>query len=73
MLGDDIAAALPDLQLQAESMMRDTCVIKRPTGGFTEDPDGYSVPAYEPTPIYTGKCKVQGDDAPSDEVGGGET
>ena len=37
MLGDDIAAALPELRAQAESMMADTVLVERATG-TTPDP-----------------------------------
>lgn len=69
MLGDDIAAALPQLREHAESMMRDQCVVTRVTGA-TADPDDREVPVR--TPIYTGRCRVQANqrvDA-SPEVGG---
>jgi hypothetical protein len=55
----DIDAALPFLRQQAESMMTDTCTVKRATGETEPDPVTYEeVPTY--TVIHTGlKCKVK--------------
>lgn len=58
MIGDDIAARLPELQAQAESMMLTPCTIRRPTG-VTSDDDGRDVVAYEPQPVYEGRCRVR--------------
>jgi len=56
-IGDDLAAALPELRAQAESMMRDACTVKRPNG-TTLDPDTLEeVPAY--LDVYAGPCRVQ--------------
>ena len=57
-LGADIAAALPGLRAQAESLMVDSCVVTstgepvwdEPAGEWTA-PDGVTV--------YAGKCRVQ--------------
>lgn len=56
MLGDDLVAALPGLQAQAESMMRDTVRITR-EGAEVFDPDtGTYTPSV--TTIYEGKCRL---------------
>lgn len=55
-IGDTIASALPEMQAQAVSLMRDTCIISRVTG-TTLDGDGREVPAR--ATIYSGRCKVQ--------------
>lgn len=57
MLGDTLAAALPRLRAQAESMMRDTCRITRGTTVDT-DPDTGAV-TESPNVVYEGRCKVQ--------------
>lgn len=57
MLGDDIADVLPELQAQAESMMRDRCHIKRITGVTPDPVTGADVETY--ADVYTGICKVQ--------------
>ena len=57
-LGDDIAAVLPELRAQAESMMRDSCVITGTTAGTWDDATGtYG----EPTSgtVYAGKCRLR--------------
>lgn len=68
MIGDDIAAALPEMRAQAESLMTDTCMATMP------DPDGKPIwnsatGAYDdPPPItvygpdiepHRGKCKLK--------------
>lgn len=60
MLGDDIAAALPELQAQAESMMRDACTVTVPgegRGPWNDDTGTYDPPA--PVTLYAGKCRVR--------------
>lgn len=57
MLGDDIAAALPELRAQAESMMVDTCKVEYVNGTTWDEGSGTSVPAYATR--YEGKCRVQ--------------
>lgn len=43
---------------EAERLMTDTCVIRRPTGAIGVDPDtGVATPEY--TLVYEGKCKLQ--------------
>ena len=60
MIGDDIAAMLPELREQAESLMFDACSITRPgegKGTWNESTGQYDPPA--PVTVYAGKCKVQ--------------
>lgn len=57
-LGAEIAAALPILRAQAESMMTDQCVIEILIRYDVDPTTGASVPVYGPT-IYEGRCKVQ--------------
>lgn len=71
-LGDAVADALPRLQAQAESMMRDTVTIERETGEFvTDDENLEQVPEY--APVYSGKARIQRTNSlsPSDTVVGG--
>ena len=50
----DIAEARAD----TESLMLDTCTVRRPTGALVTDPEtGVDTP--EMTPVYSGKCRVQ--------------
>lgn len=69
MLGDTIREALPRLRAQAESMMVDTCTVRRVTGELTDD-DGNVTPAY--VAVYSGKCRVPPPtvQASTPEVGG---
>lgn len=55
LVGDAIAAALPELRAQAESLMRDTCSVSRVTGAAIVDER--EVPAT--AAVYAGRCKVQ--------------
>lgn len=64
-IGDDIADALPELRAQAESRMRDTATVYRPSA---ESPSSDSVvddPTYEDLPVYGpdvdphgGRCRI---------------
>lgn len=56
-LGDHVRGRLPYLQSEAESMMTLTLRAYSPNG-WTEDPDGYQVPAYADEGTTPGK--VQG-------------
>lgn len=58
MLGEAIATALPGLRVQAESRMRDECVIVDPDASKVWNPDTLQ---YElvPATVYTGKCRVR--------------
>jgi hypothetical protein len=57
-LGDDIAAVLPELRAQAESRMRDTCVITASAAGTWDDATGTYTDPTETT-VYEGKCRVR--------------
>ena len=70
-LNDDIAAELPGLRAEAESLMQDTLTVERPDG-TTIDPDTLAeVLAF--VSVYTGKGRIQrpGSLAPHDVVAGG--
>ena len=70
-IGDDIAAALPELQRQAESMMRTPCTFKRgETSGH--DDDGRPVTTYGET-VWSGMCQIPRALSASEETGGAET
>lgn len=56
MIGDDIAAALPELRSQAESLMRDKITVERP-GKATADAKGADQVPY--TTVYTGKARIK--------------
>jgi len=56
-LGMDIAAALPELRANAESLMTDTCVVTNTTPGAWDDATGtYGAPVV--TNVYTGRCQL---------------
>lgn len=60
MLGDDIAAALPDMQAQAESMMRTRCRVVRPGDTIPDPVTGADVTTT--TTVFEGVspgCKIQ--------------
>lgn len=58
MIGDDLAAALPELRAHAESMMRDTVRVERETGTTKPDPVTLEeVPVF--ALIHEGKGRVQ--------------
>lgn len=69
-LGDEIAAALPKLRAQAESMMRDTILVEHQTGTTPDPATLEEVPVYET--VHTGKARVQrpGSIKPSERVAG---
>ena len=70
-LGDDIAAALPELRAHAESLMVDAVLIQRATGETTIDPVTLEeVPAFED--VYAGPARIQrpGSLSPRDDVVG---
>lgn len=74
-LAYDIAQALPELRREAEGRMVDECIIRRPGGRPTFDPDtGDYIDPPEAT-LYSGKCEVQISDglsAREGEAGGTE-
>ena len=57
-LGNDLAAALPELRAQAESMMLDTCVITDGAGEPTWDEASGSWVHAPGGTLYEGKCRV---------------
>ena len=73
MLGDDIAAALPGLRAQAESMMRDSCVITGPAGAPVWDEAAGTYTTGEPVVVYTGPCRVRQASAAPQTTDAGET
>jgi hypothetical protein len=58
MLGHDVAAALPALRAQAESLMVDSCTITAPGTPVWDEDAGAYVPG-APTVLYSGRCRVQ--------------
>jgi hypothetical protein len=55
---DAISGELPFLRAEAEALMTDTCIVRRPNGLTAQDPDtGSEVPLYDD--LFTSKCKVQ--------------
>ena len=56
-LGDEIEAELPVLRAQAESRMRDQCVVERRSGRVM-DPEKLEY-ADVWVPIYSGRCRVR--------------
>src|SRR3954470_17730054 len=75
-IADDIAAALPELRAHAESMMVDTCRVRRldPANPSIPDPDTLAlVPNYLADDVYTGPCRIQrpGALSPREQVSGG--
>lgn len=70
-LGSDIAAALPELRAQAESMMRDTVKVERDTGATTKDPVTLEeVPVW--ATVHEGPARIQrtGQVSPREQVVG---
>ena len=58
-LGDDIAAALPELRALAESRMQDTVRVRRPVDSEPDPLTGIDVPTYAPDDVYNGRCRVK--------------
>ena len=56
MIADEIAAALPELQAAAESLMVESCVIERVTGSTVDD-EGREVNTYRT--IYAGPVRIR--------------
>ena len=62
MLADDIAAVLPGVRAEAESLMTDTCTITREDPNAPEpepDPVTLVIPPKARITVYSGKCRVQ--------------
>ncbi|MBK6556143.1 MAG: hypothetical protein KBG78_05745 [Dermatophilaceae bacterium] len=70
-LGADIAAALPQLRRQAESMMRDECTITR-AGTQTWDDAAGVYTGGTPTLLYAGPCRVRRPNVAEREAAAGE-
>ena len=58
-IGADIAAGLPELIGEAESLMTSMCVVSRSTGGMVYDPDTGLETTTRPETVYSGRCRVQ--------------
>ena len=69
MIGDDVAAALPELRAQAESAMRDTVLVETVTGSDLND-DNEVVETYGT--VYAGKCRILPTDFKDFEKAAGE-
>ena len=59
MLGADVASVLPQLQVEAESMMITACRVLHPTGVTVDPETGLDTPTYADDPVYEGGCKIQ--------------
>jgi len=70
-LGADIAAALPELRRQAESMMRDECTITRPGAQTWDDAAGAYIGG-TPTRLYAGPCRIRRPNVAEREAAAGE-
>jgi hypothetical protein len=70
-LNDAIAAELPALRREAESLMVDTVTVEAPNGTALDPDTLEEVPAW--TPVYEGPGRVQrpGALSPRDDVAGG--
>lgn len=70
-IADHVAAELPFMRAQAESLMTDAGAAKRPTGETAYDPvEQADVPTY--SALFSSPCKIQSRDlqARMEEVGG---
>ena len=72
MIADDIAAALPELRAQAESMMVDACLITTAGAPTWDDATGTYTPG-SPTTVYEGKCRVRNANPAPQGTDAGET
>lgn len=70
MIGDAIAAALPELQAEAESLMTATCRIERRTGSQFDPVQNTDTATY--STVYEGVCRVRADTSGAAEVLAGE-
>lgn len=57
MIGNDIAAALPELRRESESLLVDACRIDRAAGGTLDPVTHQSVTTWEP--IWSGPCRAK--------------
>ena len=71
MLGEDIAAHLPELRAHAESMMVDTLTVEHQTGVTVNTDTLAETPVF--VTVYSGRGHIQRSGAlsPSDQVAGG--
>lgn len=58
-IGDDIAAALPELRRQAESRMTDTCRITQPGDGEPVWDPATGTYTQPTVTVYEGKCRIK--------------
>lgn len=58
-LGDDIAAALPELRAHAESRMCETVTVRRPAGWEPDPVTGNDVPTYADPDPYVGQARLK--------------
>jgi hypothetical protein len=73
MLGDAIAAALPEMRAEAESLMVDSCTITRGGSATTIDEDTGVVGSGSATTVYFGKCRLQTRNVQPNTTAAGET
>jgi hypothetical protein len=72
MLGDAIAAELPYLRAQAESLMVDACIISSAGDPVWDEADGeWTTP--DGSAVYTGKCRIQVPNVAEQNPTAGET
>jgi hypothetical protein len=57
MIADDLRAHLPELRIEVESLMIDSCVITRAGAPVFDDNTGLETPAS--TTVYEGKCQLR--------------
>ena len=71
MLGEDIAAHLPELRAHAESLMQDTCRVTSAGAPVWNDTTGTYAPGTAST-VYEGKCRLRKPSAAPQGVESGE-
>lgn len=57
MIGDDIAAALPELRSEAESLLVDTCIIERAAGAALDATTHQTVTTW--ATVWSGPCRAR--------------
>ena len=70
MLGDEVAAALPEMRRHAESLMVDSCIIDRFEGSEPSPTPPFEMVDTFGAPLYVGACRVQ---RPGSSVGNAES
>ena len=73
MLGADIAAALPELRIEAESLMVDSCTITRAGASGVIDEDTGIVGTDTASEVYSGKCRFRPPSVQPKTTDAGET